>query len=105
MKEWAHTFGAAVHQRTVQQETTTGRAGTLPNFLYEKDIVPGQSIVLTADVSPPDNEDEYDTGSSAEEEEIEDINKIMLAFLEPFLLLSGKKFTVSKNFSLLVVNA
>ena len=72
MKEWAHTLGAAVHQRTVQQETTTGRAGTLPNFLYEKDIVPGQSIVLTADVGPPDNEDEYDTGSSAEEEEIED---------------------------------
>ena len=71
MKELAHTFGAAVHQRTVQQETTTARAGTLPNFLYEKDIVPGQSIVLTADVGLPDN-DEYDTSSSAEEEEIKD---------------------------------
>jgi len=70
MKEWAHTFGVAVHQRIVQQETTTGRAGTLPNFSYEKDIVPGESIVLTADVGLPDNE--YDTSSSAEAEEIED---------------------------------
>ena len=68
MKEWAHTFGAAVHQRTVQQETTMGRAGTLPNFLYKKDIVPGESIVLTGDVGLPANEDKYDTSSSAEEE-------------------------------------
>ena len=67
MKEWAPTFGAAVHQRTVQQETTMGRAGTLPNFLYEKDIVPGESIVLTGDVGLPANEDKYDTSSSAEE--------------------------------------
>ena len=72
MKEWAHTFGAAVHQRTVQQETTMGRAGTLPNFLYEKDILPGESIVLTGDVGLPANEDKYDTSSSAEEEEIKD---------------------------------
>ena len=69
MKEWTHTFGAAVHQRTVQQETTMGRAGTLPNFLYEKDIVPGESIVLTGDVGLPANEDKYDTSSSAKEEE------------------------------------
>ena len=72
MKDWAHTFGAAVHQRTVQQETTMARAGTLLNFLYEKDIVPGESIVLTGDVGLPDNEDKYDTSSRAEEEEIKD---------------------------------
>ena len=44
------------------------RAGTLPDFLYEKDIVPGESVDLTGDVGLPD---EYDTSSSAEEE-IED---------------------------------
>ena len=33
------------------------------------------------------------------------LNRIILAFLEPFLLLSGKKFTVSKNYLLLVLNA
>ena len=41
MKEWAHTFGVTVCQRTVRQETTMARAGTLPSFLYRRDIVPG----------------------------------------------------------------
>ena len=45
------------------------RAGTLPDFLYEKDIVPGESVDLTGDVGLPD---EYVTSSSAEEEETED---------------------------------
>ena len=60
---------SAVRQRTVRQETTMARAGTLPDFLYEKDIVPGESVDLTGDVGLPD---EYDTSSSAEEEETED---------------------------------
>lgn len=42
------------------------RAGTLPDFLYEKDIVPGESVDLTGDVGLPN---EYDTSGSAEEEE------------------------------------
>ena len=45
------------------------RAGTLPDFLYEKDIVPGESVDLKGDVGLPD---EYDTSSSAEKEETED---------------------------------
>ena len=60
---------SAVRQRTVRQETTMARAGTLPDFLYEKDIVPGESVDLTGDVGLPD---EYDTSGSAEEEEAED---------------------------------
>ena len=60
---------SAVRQRTVRQETTMARAGTLPDFLYEKDIVPGESVDLTGDVGLPD---EYDTSSSAEEKETED---------------------------------
>ena len=73
MKEWAHTFGAAVRQRTVRQETTMARAGTLPDFLYARDIVPGETVDLTGDVSNSDNgADEYDSCSSAEEEEIDD---------------------------------
>ena len=60
---------SAVRQRTVRQETTMARAGTLPDFLYEKDIVPGESVDLTGDVGLPD---EYVTSSSAEEGETED---------------------------------
>lgn len=44
------------------------RAGTLPDFLYEKDIAPGESVDLAGDVGLPE---EYDTSSSAEEEETE----------------------------------
>ena len=64
-----NTIGAAVRQRTVRQETTMARAGTLPDVLYEKHIVPGESVNLTGDVGLPDK---YDTSSSAEEEETED---------------------------------
>ena len=50
MREWAHTFGAAVRQRTIRQETSMARAGTLPNFLYQREIVPGENVDLTGDV-------------------------------------------------------
>ena len=45
MKGWTHTFGAAVRQRTVRQETTKARARTLPIFFfYQREIVPGESF-------------------------------------------------------------
>ena len=68
MKEWAHTFGAAVRQRTVRQETTMARAGTLPSFLYQREIMPGESVDLTGEVHRSEDEDGYETCSSAEEE-------------------------------------
>lgn len=72
MKEWAHTFGAAVRQRTVRQETTMARAGTLANFLCQREIVPGESVDLIGDVHRSEDEEGYETCSSAEEEEIEE---------------------------------
>ena len=68
MKEWAHTFGAAVRQRTVRQETTMARAGTLPSFLYQREIIPGESVDLTGEVHRSEDGDGYETCSSAEEE-------------------------------------
>ena len=48
-------------------------AGTQPEFLYERDIVPGETVDLTGDVNNSDNgADEYDSCSSVEEEEIDD---------------------------------
>ena len=35
---------------SVRQETTMARAGTLRNFLYQKEIVPRESVDLTGDV-------------------------------------------------------
>ena len=36
MRDWASSFGAAVRQRTVRQETTMARHGTLPKFMYQR---------------------------------------------------------------------
>ena len=36
MRSWAQTFGAAVPQHSVRQETTMTRAETLPSYLYRE---------------------------------------------------------------------
>ena len=46
MRDSAQTFGAAVHQRSVRQETTRARAGTLPSHLYQREVRLGESVSL-----------------------------------------------------------
>jgi len=41
-----------VRQRSVGQETTMARAGTLPDYLYQKDIQVGDKINLSSTTSP-----------------------------------------------------
>ena len=36
LRNWASSYGAAVRQRTVRQETTMARHGTLPEFIYQR---------------------------------------------------------------------
>ena len=49
------------------------RAGTcLPNFLYQREIVPRESVDLTGDVHCSEDKDGYETCSSAEKEEIDE---------------------------------
>ena len=36
MRNWASSYGAAVRQRTVPQETTMAKHGTLPEFIYQR---------------------------------------------------------------------
>ena len=38
LREWAAVNGAAMRQRTVRQETTMARSGTLPDACYRTDI-------------------------------------------------------------------
>ena len=86
MREWATAHGSSVGQRTVRQETTMARAGTLPDFLYQKEIEVGERIdlssnsVATTDISSvssiTDAEDEvteYDSSSDEEICEAEDL--------------------------------
>ena len=44
------------------------RAGALPSFLYQREIMPGESVDLTGEVYRSEDEDRYETCSSAEEE-------------------------------------
>ena len=44
------------------------RAGTLPSFLYQREIMPGESVDLIGEVLRSEDEDRYETCSSAEEE-------------------------------------
>lgn len=84
MRDWAQTFGAAVRQRSVRQETTMARAGTLPSYLYQREVQPGESVSLEdlehsiseeqqgIQVGETEDEDgilEYDSSSDEEAEE------------------------------------
>ena len=71
---WAQTFGAAVRQRSVRQETTMARAGTLPSYLYQREVRLGESASLECsgeqrrnETEEADDEDgilEYDSSRS-----------------------------------------
>ncbi|CAB3990794.1 Hypothetical predicted protein, partial [Paramuricea clavata] len=39
LRNWASSYGAAVRQRTVRQETTMAKHGTLPEFMYQRKCV------------------------------------------------------------------
>ena len=69
MREWAHTYGAAVRQRTVRQETTMAKAGTLPAYLYQQEVQPGERIAFLDGVEEPEQEEiEYDPPTSEDEQ-------------------------------------
>ena len=46
MWNWALTLGEAVCQRSVRQENTMARDGTLHSYLYHKEVLPWDSISL-----------------------------------------------------------
>ena len=46
----------AVRQRSVRQETTMARAGTLPSYLYQREVWPGESVSLECSAEQRRNE-------------------------------------------------
>ena len=46
MRNWANTHGKCVRQRTVQQETTKYKAGTLPLNMYQTAIHRGERLEI-----------------------------------------------------------
>ena len=46
LRNWASAYGAAVRQRTVCQETTMAKHGTLPEFVYQRHLIVGEKVSL-----------------------------------------------------------
>ena len=48
LRNWASSFGAAVRQLTVRQESTMAKHGTLPEFMYQRQcVVSDKPVALT----------------------------------------------------------
>ena len=71
MREWGYVNGKALRQRTVRQETTMAKAGTLPESFYQQELKTtdaNEDIEYNSD-DPGNNENEnleYDTDDSLE---------------------------------------
>ena len=86
LRDWASSYGAAVRQRTVRQETTMARHGALPEFMYQRQCKIAEkpvSIAFDKQGNTPDasrendlNEDEEDDfDESSDEEVVEDLRE------------------------------
>lgn len=56
MREWASDNGRAIRQRSVRQETTKFKGGTLPLNMYRSSYTPAKKVVLPTQPSPDDVE-------------------------------------------------
>ena len=71
LRDWASSYGAAVRQRTVRQETTMARHGTLPEFMHQRHCEVAEkpiSIAFDAQVSTAEAVTENETVEEAEDE-------------------------------------
>ena len=68
MRDWASAYGAAVRQRTVRQETTMAKYGTLPEFIYQRHYISsGRPIYVSFKKAGQDVLDEQETGGPGED--------------------------------------
>ena len=71
VRDWASSYGAAVRQRTVRQETTMARHGTLLEFMHQRQCQVAEkpiSIAFDARVSTAEAVRENETVEEAEDE-------------------------------------
>lgn len=76
MREWASLNGAVVRQRSVRQETTMAKAGTLPEGSYEIEMVPN----TVNDSDPGENDEEEPVPNTANGSDPETIDEEILQY-------------------------
>lgn len=69
LRNWASSYGAAVRQRTVRQETTIAKHGTLPEFIHQRQCVTSDKPITFA--SGQDDK-RLDINEEVDDEEVED---------------------------------
>ena len=69
MWDWALTLAEAVCQRSVRQETTMARVGTLPSYLYHKEVLPWDSVSLKPAKPSASKANERDEAGDEDDEE------------------------------------
>ena len=68
LRNWASSYGAAVRQRTVRQETTMAKHGTLPEFIHQWQCVTSDKPIMFTS----GQDDERLDNEEVDDEEIED---------------------------------
>ena len=58
MRDWASSYGAAVRQRTVRQETTMAKHGTLPEYIYQRHCISAERPINVSFEEPEEKEEE-----------------------------------------------
>ena len=60
MRDWASSYGAAVRQRTVRQETTMAKHGTLPEYIYQRHCISAERPINVSFEEPEEEEARID---------------------------------------------
>ena len=122
MREWAENYGKAVRQRTVRQETTMFKAGTLPLNMYATSVAQNEKVTFqtrpsdapvdvdqneqqedaaemsregSRDTGDCEQESEYDTDSDIEDQVD---NEDEMTFLRAVTTRSGRMVKVTSKF-------
>lgn len=97
LRDWAASYGAAVRQRTVPQETTMTRHGTLPEFMYQRQCEIFENPVSIAfDVQSDDTSDDAAV-NQLEEEEGDNLMKAAMKKLKKIPRCSKGKLEVRRH--------
>ncbi|KAJ7375890.1 hypothetical protein OS493_038211 [Desmophyllum pertusum] len=88
-RDWASSYGAAARQRTVRQETTMARHGTLPEFMYQRQYEISEKPVSIA-FDEQGNTADVATENESEEDEATDRTSLTKAVMKRWLRMVGE---------------
>jgi hypothetical protein len=81
MREWAIDYGKCVRQKSVRQENTKFKAGTLPLYMYTRQHCPPEKLRFAGDMpQPADLPPQQPTGAvqpHSSEDQLSDVEQIV----------------------------